>query len=221
MSEPTVTSRAQGPVARAARFCAGQATLHLAAVAFGFGCFVLLFQAHVVPWLAILFYRGLVLIVVALGATAVAAAWLAGRLRAWGVQRRDALSACILSASLNLSFFVLLPVTVDRSLSMFMLGQTAAHPGETYTAERMRAAFAQVYLGEQRQTERRLAEQVRSGNVVPVGEGYAITPQGLAFIRLSGIVAQAFHTDRRLVNGTSSAPPTLPVANSPPGDVER
>lgn len=206
MTEPTVTPRAQGPAARAARFCAGQAILHLAAIGLGFVCFVLLFQVDVVPGLTILFYRGLVLLVVALGATAVAAGWLAARLRAWGVQRRDALSACILSASLNLSFFVLSPVTVDRSLSVFMLGQMAAHPGETYTAERMRAVFAQVYLGEQRQTERRFAEQVLSGNVVQVGEGYAITPQGLAFIRLSGIVAQAFHTDRRLVDGTSSAP---------------
>lgn len=201
---PVATSRS--PMARAMRWCASEAMLHLAAIGFGFGVFVLLFQVDAWPGLAILFYRGLVLLLLALGATALAALWIAARLRGWGVHRGDALSACILSASLNLSFFVLSPVTVDRSLSVFMLGQMAAHPGETYTVGRMRDAFADVYLGEQRQTERRLAEQVASGNVVRVGEGYAITPQGLAFIRLSGIVAQAFHTDRRLVSGASSAP---------------
>lgn len=203
---PGATSRSRMSVARAVRWCAGEAMLHLASIGFGFGIFVLLFQVDVVPGLDILFYRGLVLLAVALGITVAAATWTASRLRAWGVQRRDALSACILSASLNLSFFVLSPVTVDRSLSVFMLGQMAAHPDETYTAARMRAIFEDVYLGEQRQTERRFAEQVLSGNVVRVGEGYAITRQGLAFIRLSAIVAQAFHTDRRLVSGTSSAP---------------
>lgn len=194
------------PVARALRWCAGEAMLYLAAVGFGFGAFVLLFQVDAMPGLAVLFYRGLVLLVVALAMTAVAAGWIAARLRAWGVRRRDALSACILSASLNFSFFVLSPVTVDRSLSLFMLGQMAAHSGETYTIERMRSVFQDVYLGEQRQTERRFAEQVLSGNVVRVGEGYAITPQGIAFIQLSAIVAQAFHTDRRLVSGSSAAP---------------
>lgn len=206
MMPPVAASRSPKPFAHAMRWCVGEAMLHLAAIGFGFGVFVLLFQVDVVPRLAILFYRGLVLLLAALGATAFAAVWIAARLRGWGVHRRDALSACILSASLNFSFFVLSPVTVDRSLSVFMLGQMAAHPGETYTVERMRDAFADVYLGEQRQTERRFAEQLLSGNVVRVGEGYAITPQGLAFIRLSGIVARAFHTDRRLVSGTSSAP---------------
>ena len=99
--------------------------------------------------------------------------------------RTDALGACILSLSLNLSFLVLFPVTVDRSISVFMLAQMAAHPDDAFTAARMRGIFEGVYLGEYRQIERRMGEQAASGNVIPVGDGYVITPQGRAFIRLS------------------------------------
>lgn len=185
----------------ALRWLAGQGVLHAAAVAFGFVCFALLFRADLLSGVSILFYRGLVLLVLASALTLGAMAALAGLLRGWGVRRRDALGACVLSLSLNLSFLVIFPVTVDRSISVFLLGRMAAHPGETFTADRARAEFEAVYLGRFRQIERRMAEQTASGTVAPAGEGYVITPQGLAFIRLSGLVAWAFRTDTRLVEG--------------------
>lgn len=180
---------------------AGQGALHACAVAFGFVCFALLFRADLSSGLTILFYRGLVLLVLAFGVTLCAMAVVAGLLRGFGVRRRDALGACVLSLSLNLSFLVIFPVTVDRSISVFLLGRMAAHPGETFTAERARAEFEAVYLGRFRQIERRLAEQTASGTIAPVRDGYVITPQGLAFVRLSGLIAWAFHTDTRLVDG--------------------
>lgn len=186
---------------RMLRWLAGQGTLHACAVAFGFVCFALLFRADLSSGVAILFYRGLALLGLAFGITLGAMAALAGPLRGFGVRRRDALGACVLSLSLNLSFLVIFPVTVDRSISVFLLGRMAAHPGESFTAERARADFEAVYLGRFRQIERRLAEQTTSGTIAPVGEGYVITPQGIAFIRLSRLVAWAFRTDTRLVEG--------------------
>ena len=193
----------------ALRWLAGQGALHAAAVAFGFACFALLFRADLFSGLTILFYRGLVLLVLAFGIGLCVMAGLAGLLRAWGVRRRDALGACVLSLSLNLSFLVIFPVTVDRSISVFLLGRMAAHPGESFTADRARAEFEAVYLGRFRQIERRMAEQTVSGTIAPAGEGYVITPRGLAFIRLSGLVAWAFRTDARLIEGRASSDAAL------------
>ena len=181
------------------RWLAGQGVLHAGAVAFGFVCFALLFRADLFSGLTILFYRGLVLLVLAFGIALCAMAVLAKLLHGWGVRRRDALGACVLSLSLNLSFLVIFPVTVDRSISVFLLGRMAAHPGESFTVDRARAEFEAVYLGQFRQIERRMAEQTASGTIAPAGEGYVITPRGLAFIRLSGFVAWTFRTDTRLV----------------------
>ncbi|WP_244965520.1 hypothetical protein [Methylobacterium soli] len=195
----------RGRIGPGLRWAAAQAVLHAGAVALGFLSFVLLFQLDLGAGITILFYRGLVLLGLAFAVTLALTTWLAGHFARTGLRRRDALAACILSLSLNLSFLVLFPVTVDRSISVFMLGQMAAHPDDVVTPAQMRATFQDVYLGEYRQIERRMDEQALSGNVVPVGDGYRITPQGRAFIRLSGLIARAFRTDPRLVAGT--APP--------------
>ncbi|WP_336490484.1 hypothetical protein [Methylobacterium nigriterrae] len=198
-------SRADGRPT-ALRWAVGQVALHILAVSLGFLCFVALFQIDLLPGIGILFYRGLALLIVAFVVTLGLALVAAGRLADWGVRRRDALGACILSLALNLGFLVLLPVTVDRSISVFVLAEMAAHPDEAYTAERMRGVFEKRYLGEYRQIDRRLQEQAASGNVRASGDAYVITPQGRAFIRLSRLVANAFRTDPRFV----TAPPQPP-----------
>lgn len=205
---------------RALRWVAAEALLHAGTVALGFAAFVLLFQTDLWSGVTILFYRGLLLLGVAFLLTLAATAPLAGLGRPWGLRRRDALGACVLSLSLNLSGFVILPVTVDRSVSVFLLGQMAAHPNEGFDAERARAVFDAVYLGTFRQMERRLDEQTASGNVTPTADGYVITPQGRAFIRFAGLIARTFRTDTRLIAGTSppgAAPaPTLSLRREQP-----
>lgn len=212
MTEAGPRAPAHPRAAQALRWLCAQALLQAGAVLLGFGCFVLLFQTDLWSGVTILFYRGLILLAVAFLLTLSVTAALAGLGRSWGLRRRDALGACVLSLSLNLSAFVILPVTVDRSISVFLLGQMAAHPGERFTPERARAVFERVYLGEFRQMERRLTEQQASGNVARAGDGYVITPQGSAFIRFCGLVARAFRTDTRMI-GAAAAPP-------PPGAVD-
>lgn len=206
MTEPSPAAPTRPRAGQALRWLCAQALLQASAVVVGFACFVLLFQTDLWSGVTILFYRGLILLAVAFLLTLAVTAALAGLGRAWGLRRRDALGACVLSLSLNVSAFVILPVTVDRSISVFLLGQMAAHPGERFTPERARAVFERVYLGEFRQMERRLAEQQASGNVARAGDGYVITPQGSAFIRFCGLVARAFRTDTRMIAAAPSPP---------------
>ena len=199
------------------RWLCAQALLQAGAVALGLCCFVLLFQTDLWSGVTILFYRGLILLGVAFLLTLAATAALAGLGRAWGLRRRDALGACVLSLALNLSAFVILPVTVDRSISVFLLGQMAAHPEERFTPERARTVFETVYLGAFRQMERRLSEQQASGNVAQTADGYVITPQGRAFIRFCGLVARAFRTDTRMIDAAASAPSAARDPAAPDG----
>ena len=210
-----MTERLPSRAGRALRWIAAQALLYAGALAVGLGTFVLLFQTDLWSGVTILFYRGLLLLIAAFLLTLAATVALSGLGRAWGLRRRDALGACVLSLSLNLSGFVILPVTVDRSVSVFLLGQMAAHPDESFDAERARRVFDAVYLGTFRQMERRLAEQSASGNVTPTADGYVITPQGRAFIRFAGWVAQLFRTDTRLIAGAAETPTSTPGRERP------
>lgn len=166
------------------------AGLYVATVALGFGLLVLAFRAGLFGALDILFYRGLMLIAIAAPVTFALVAFAVRRVATFTL--RDAFTATILSVSLNLSFLVIVPVTVDRSISIFMLGYMANEPDRVFASDAMSAVFVSIYVDRNRQIARRLHEQSVSGNVAPVADGYRITDRGLAVVRVARLMAWLF-----------------------------
>ena len=107
-----------------------------------------------------------------------------------------------------LSVLVIAPVTVDRSVSVFILGHMAAHEGRTFTAEQIETALHEVYFGDLRQVDRRMHEQLTSGNIAQTRDGYVISAQGLAFVKWARRIGALFDVDPRLLQ----AKPTLQAA---------
>ncbi len=191
---------------------------YVGSCALGFGLLVSGFRVGLLDRLDILFYRGLALIGLCALVTFAILAWGAHRLRDIGLRdlgARDAFAATVLSLSLNLSFLVVVPVTVDRSISIFMLGQMAARADEAFTPEAMSALFVARYVTQGRQIERRLHEQTVSGNVAPAGAGYRITPHGLAVVATARVMAWLFDSHA----GILAAPPT-PTMEPPAAQAE-
>jgi hypothetical protein len=93
-----------------------------------------------------------------------------------------------------------LPVTIDRSISVFMLTQMAAQPDRIFTSSDMQAIFIDVYVERYRQIDRRLGEQEISGNTSRAATGFRITSQGLAFVRFAHVLSTIFQSDPRFVN---------------------
>lgn len=198
------------------RLVFGHVAFQLVVVVLGFLCFAALFRMGLFRQVDILFYRGLVLLGIAFVATLVFAVALAARMRRLGVAGSAVAGAGALSLALNLSVFVLGPVTVDRSLSVFMLGTMAANPERSFTEAEMGARFADLYVGEWHQLERRFGEQVASGNVARSGRGYRITPQGQGFVALSRRIAWLFEADPRLVDAGQASGHPLQAAEAVP-----
>jgi hypothetical protein len=182
--------------------------------AVGMGMLVALFKLGVASSMDILFYRGIVLCGIAFVLTVGLLVYL-GRVTG-RASMRDAIAAGCLSLGINLSVLVIAPVTIDRSVSIFILGHMAAHEGRTFTADEIEAALQQTYFGELRQVERRMREQLRSGTIARTAEGYTISPQGLAFVKLARRVGALFDVDPRLL---LSHPTDHPAP--PPSDLRR
>jgi hypothetical protein len=162
------------------------------------GSVAVLFRIGFLQQISILFYRGLVLIAIAEVFCFVV---LVLACRKWPVWKlRDAVSACVFAAGVALCLLIVLPVTIDRSITVFMLSRMAAQPERTFTPSQVQALFVDVYVERYRQIERRLDEQAISGNVTPTGTGFRITPQGLAFVRFARGLADIFRTDPRFVS---------------------
>ncbi|MGD0634867.1 MAG: hypothetical protein ABSA13_11395 [Beijerinckiaceae bacterium] len=171
----------------------------------GFVTFAALFKAGLLKSIGALFFRGLVLA----GVTFVILfALLAALIKCWGrheLNGRDAFCAAVLSLSFNICFLVVGPVTVDRSVSIFMLGEMAANPDESYSTEDMSRLFVKVYIGDYQQIGRRLREQTDIGNVEDTGGRYRISRRGQDFIAISKLVSWLFDADPRLAGAQREA----------------
>ena len=167
---------------------------------------VALFKLGVAGSMDILFYRGVVLCGITFVLTAILVA-LAGR-RLARISPAEAIAAGALSLGLNLSFLVVVPVTIDRSISVFLLGHMAQHEQHVFTTPEMEDAFRRIYLGDLGQIQRRMTEQERSGNIVRKEGGYVLSAQGASFVRWARVAAWMFDTDPRLLQAGRSKPRT-------------
>lgn len=167
----------------------------------GFAIYVLLFWAGVASSMTILFYRGVAL--------AVAVAVVTGLIALWSARRTGdtslPLAAAALSLSFNICFLVLLPVTVDRSVSVYLLSTIERRPMSPAELQR---AFIDGYVLKMGAIDRRIDEQRKSGNVAVAPDGKVrLTSQGERFMAFSRLVARLFGTDPRFVSGGSDPAP--------------
>jgi len=186
-------------------------TLGLAVVA-GFALYLGLTRSPLFAGIPILFYRGLLLC--ALSATLVMAAM--ALLRKWRFDPATIIAAGSLSLSFNICFLIVLPVTLDRSISVFMLTQIEQHQDEALDSQRITDIFVQKYVGDMRQMDRRIAEQTVSGNVTTIDGNIRLTEQGHRFLAFSRTLARLFGTDPRFVGLAPATQTDAPAAPATP-----
>jgi hypothetical protein len=162
----------------------------------GFAIYVLLFWAGAASSIGILFYRGLVLAFVVAIVVALAAVFLVRR----SSDSSLPIAAAALSLSFNICFLVLLPVTVDRSITVYLLSKIERQQQQGIDAPALERSFLADYVAGMGAIDRRVDEQKRSGNVTVGSDGKVrLTPQGRRFMALSRAVARLFGTDPRIV----------------------
>jgi hypothetical protein len=176
-----------------------QLLLLAALTAFGFAVYVLLFWAGLGISISILFYRGIALAVASAAIVLVAGHWLGRRTHDSSL----AVAAAALSLSFNICFLVLLPVTIDRSVTVYLLSTIERQQGSGLDKGELQNAFIDGYVVELGAVDRRIDEQRRSGNVSISPDGKVhLTRQGRRFMALSRLVARLFGTDRHFVDGS-------------------
>jgi hypothetical protein len=111
-------------------------------------------------------------------------------------------AATALALAFNIAFLIVVPVTVDRSVTVFLLGQIARAPNGISAAE-LRQALVNKYVDQYDAVDRRMREQSLSGNVEASGELYKLTAQGTRFIKFSRFVGSIFGADLRYVTAES------------------
>lgn len=158
---------------------------------FGTIVFVSLFSTPLFKNIDILFYRGIVLLFVSCIITLPILLFIARKGNKNKFDVRDVILTICLLFSLNLVFFTLVPVTVDRSVTVFILEYTEKN--RVVTNEIVQKALYNEYILNKRAVERRFYEQQRSGTLTKDKNGYFLTTQGKSLISFFGIIKTAFH----------------------------
>ena len=94
--------------------------------------------------------------------------------------------------------FTLIPVTVERSVSVFTLSYMQENPG-VYTVDDMEEIFHKTYVCEFQAFDKRFEEQIITGNVEETEGGYVLTNRGEFTVKFFRAVSSLFNTDERLI----------------------
>lgn len=160
--------------------------------------FIGLFHTGLLKNMEVLMYRGVVFILIA----GVVSAVIMGVIRKfWGfITVRDIIMMFVIFCCVNMVFLTLVPVTVERSVSVFMLSYMDENSEQTFTEESVGEVFTSKYVEDYGAFEKRFDEQVVTGTIEQNPDGsYSITDRGRFIVKMFRMIAGWFDTDPRLV----------------------
>lgn len=149
----------------------------------------------------ILMYRGVVMIIIAgIIASLLMALFMKWKKASW-LSAKDVIFVFIISCCINMVFFTLFPVTVERSVSVFMLSLMDENSEIAYSEEQITAIFVDKYVDEYGAFEKRFEEQSITGTIEKNADGtYSITDKGRFFVKVFRLISDIFDTDKSLVH---------------------
>ena len=160
--------------------------------------FVGLFHTGLLKNMNVLMYRGLAFVVL----TGILAAIVMGVVRKFWkfVTVRDIIMMFVIFCCVNTVIFTLVPVTVERSISVFMLSYMDENSDKTFTQDSVGEVFSAKYVDDYGAFEKRFNEQIVTGTIKQNPDGtYSITDRGRLIVWGFRTCAEWFDTDRRLV----------------------
>lgn len=172
------------------------------------GAFLALLWLHLFDVIPILFYRGIVISFVVGLVVLLAVLAMSGRFARQTspfVRSFAAVSAAASAFCFLMFFHLMIPVSLDRSISVFMLASIGDAPQGLSKAE-IEKVFVDTYVTRYDAFGRRVSEQAETGNIVLQDGRYRLTEQGRRFIAFSRSLTMAMGIDPRFVFPNGKAP---------------
>ena len=92
-------------------------------------------------------------------------------------------------SGLHVAFLVVVPVTIDRSISTFLLGELNS---ASLTKQELVETLIRKYVQANDAVGRRIAEQITSKNIEWSGEKLVLTEQGKSFMSFATAVGRIY-----------------------------
>ena len=162
---------------------------HVATYLAGFTCFVLLFHTSLFHG-AVFFYRGILYLVLISAVMAAILSYLT--YKGARIDYRDILLSVTVFFCITLVFFTHIPVTADRSMSIFLLGYMNKNKERVVTRDELLQAFTDSYIAENGALGKRFDEQLQTGTIRQSETGFRLTSRGIFLMRFYAFIADIF-----------------------------
>lgn len=157
---------------------------------------ILLFHTPLFANIHVLMYRGIVLIMITGMLLILLLLLLKKVMRLEFFDGKDILNIFIAFVCVNMVFFTLVPVTVERSVSVFTLSQMEMAENYTMTKEEAENIFNSVYVNKNDAFGKRFDEQIVTGSIVDNGDGsYTLTDRGHALVNMFRFIGKLYNAD--------------------------
>ena len=111
----------------------------------------------------------------------------------------DIFSIMVMVCSIMMVFFVLVPVTVERSVSVYMLSEMD-ESGTSFSKEDIEEKFIDTYVKKFGAFDKRFDEQIVTGTINKVDDNkYIINNKGKFIVKMFRFISKIFNTDKKLV----------------------
>lgn len=162
--------------------------------------YVLGIRSGIFDGISVFFYKGIIAIIAAGSVFSVIMLMIKLAAMKKIIIVRDILLFFCAFCCIHVVIFTHLPVTADRSVSVFMLGYMNDKNGEC-TKQELEDVFIEKYVQEYEAFDKRLFEQIYTGTIAETEKGtYIITDPGKRIIGIYEVVADWFEIDKKLIS---------------------
>jgi len=156
------------------------------------GFYLTLFNTNIFSSQSVLFYRGLWLLATV---TLIFISAVLFFYKKIGASLETLIAAILVSVSINLSFFVVFPVTFERSVTMFLLNTLKTSTDNSchgLTKSQLEKKLIEDYIIKKKAVDKRINEQSVIDFIKDKNQCIELTPKAIKFLEFSKIVGKYF-----------------------------
>lgn len=112
---------------------------------------------------------------------------------------KDVLISFLLIICINMVVLSSAVVSLDRSLSVFLLSYMSDNE-DGYTEEELDEVFQDVFIEQYGMLDRRFWEQIESGNIIEKDGKFKLTSRGEFFVDMFKLFGKIYDVDDRFIN---------------------
>ncbi len=162
--------------------------------------FIAMFHTSLFQSMDVLMYRGILFLILSGGIAALLMLFCMRVMPKGWITVKDVILLFCGCCCVNMVLFTLIPVTVERSVSVFMLSYMDQNEELQFTQKDIEEIFVEKYVKDYGAFEKRFHEQLVTGSIQENEDGtYCITSRGKQIVTMFRMIAKWFQTDQRLV----------------------